>query len=324
MTLRCSLCGSRAFTRVRYSRLSLCRRHYAEFFERRVKNTVERYRLFKNVKRLLVCVSGGKDSVAMLYALKPHAEKRNVELLGLTIDLGIGEYSKRSVEAAVEAFKNNDVDYLLVDLSAEHGFDIDTVAENIKKLKMPKGICSYCGSVKRYIFNKAALDNGCDAVATGHNLDDLLSFTLTSMASGQVELLIKLQPKNMGVDKLVTRIRPLATLTNRETLLYVISIGASYVDLECPYSPGRSIQKTIVEKLSEIEYEHPGFKLALYKSLLRVLRKAEVKPGPLTRCEKCGMPSSTRICSFCRLKSLMTKKNTDEELTEAQVTARRV
>jgi len=323
LVLRCSLCGSRAFTRVRYSRLSLCRRHYAEFFERRVKNTVERYRLFKNVKRLLVCVSGGKDSVAMLYALKPYAEKCNVELLGLTIDLGIGDYSKRSVEAAVEAFKNNDVEYLLVDLSAEYGFDLDTVAENVEKLRMPKGVCSYCGSVKRYIFNKAALDSECDAVATGHNLDDLLSFTLTSMASGQVDLLIKLQPKNRGVDRLVTRIRPLATLTNRETLLYVMSIGASYVDLECPYTPERSMQKTIVEKLSEIEHRYPGFKLALYKSLLRVLRKTEVKTGPLVHCEKCGMPSSTRICSFCRLKSLMTER-IGEKTTETRVTARRV
>lgn len=314
MTLRCSLCGSKAFTRVCYSRLNLCRRHYAEFFERRVKNTVERYRLFKDVKRLLVCVSGGKDSVAMLYALKPYADKKGVELLGLTIDLGIGEYSKRSVETAVEAFKDNDVEYLLVNLSTEHGFGIDDVAEAVKRLRMPKGVCSYCGSVKRYIFNKAALDNGCDAVATGHNLDDLLSFTLTSMASGQVGFSIKLRPKSRGVDKLVARIRPLATLTSRETLLYVVSIGASYVDVECPYSPGRSMQKTIVEKLSEIEHEHPGFKLALYKSLLKVLRRVEAKPEPLVRCERCGMPSSTRICSFCRLKSLIAKEASVEKL----------
>lgn len=309
--MRCSLCGSKAFTRVRYSRLNLCRRHYAEFFEHRVKNTVERYKLFKDVKRLLVCVSGGKDSVAMTYALKPYADKKNVELLGLTIDLGIGEYSKHSVEAAMKAFKDNDIEYLLVNLSDEYGFDIDAVAEMTRKWRMPKGICSYCGSVKRYIFNKAALNNGCEAVATGHNLDDLLSFTLTSMASGQLEFSTKLRPKTRGINKLVTRIRPLATLTGRESLLYVISIGASYVDLECPYSPVRSMQKTIVEKLSEIEHKHPGFKLALYKSLLKVLREVEGEPEPLVRCEKCGMPSSVSICSFCKLKSLIAKKASD-------------
>lgn len=305
--MRCSICGSKAFTRVKYSRLNLCEKHYAEFFERRVKNTVEKYGLFKDVKRLLVCVSGGKDSVAMLYALKPYADNMGVELLGLTIDLGIGDYSKRSVETAVKAFKDNDVEYLLVDLSAEHGFDMDAVAEMVEKHRIPKEVCSYCGSVKRYIFNKVALDNGCDAVATGHNLDDLLSFTLTSMASSQLEFSIKLQPKTRGFDKLVTRIRPLATLTSHETLLYVLSIGASYVDLECPYSPRRSMQKTVVEKLSEIEHEHPGFKLALYRSLLKILPKVE-KPEPLVHCERCGMPSSVRVCSFCKLKSLIAGK----------------
>lgn len=285
----------------------MCRRHYAEFFQRRVGNTIKRYRLLKGVKRVLACISGGKDSVSMLYALKPYAEKSRVEILGLTINLGIGEYSKLSAEAAVEAFKNNDVEYLLLDLSSEYGFDLNFIAQNAKGLRLSKGLCSYCGLVKRYIFNKIALEEKCDAVATGHNLDDLLSFALTSMASGQMDFLFKLKPKNRGVGRLVTRIRPLATVTNRETLLYVVSMGVKYVDLECPYSPRRSIQRTILGKLSEIEEEHPGFKLSFYKSILKLISSVNVEAKPIIYCEKCGMPSNLRLCSFCRLRSLISK-----------------
>jgi hypothetical protein len=59
--LRCSLCEEPAVTLVRYAKLRLCRKHFVEFV-RRVIKTIERYRLVQSGWRVLIAVSGGKDS----------------------------------------------------------------------------------------------------------------------------------------------------------------------------------------------------------------------------------------------------------------------
>ena len=86
---RCKKCNKPAIYRVRYARLWLCPKHFVEFFERRVKKTIDDYKLIRGVKRVLVAVSGGKDSVAALYVLNKFKEIYGYELLGVTIDLGI-------------------------------------------------------------------------------------------------------------------------------------------------------------------------------------------------------------------------------------------
>ncbi len=67
--MRCSICGSRAIIRIPDLRRNFCEKHFVEYFERRVQKTIERYQMLKNVKKLLVAVSGGKDSLVLLHVL---------------------------------------------------------------------------------------------------------------------------------------------------------------------------------------------------------------------------------------------------------------
>ncbi len=306
---RCRLCGNEAVFYDYLSRRSLCGDHFVEVFESRVEETIRRYKLLKGVERLVVCVSGGKDSVALLHVLSRVAGEK-VEIIGLHVDLGIKGYSEEARMHALENFKSAGVEYKILSLSKEHGFTIDDVVMLRRKLGKPA--CSVCGTVKRYLINKFAIDVGADAVATGHNLDDLVLFAVHSIVTGRVQDLVKLTPRSEGAGKMVTRIRPLALASGKETLAYTILIGASYQENPCPYTPPRRGLRFVLErKLAEIEDESPGFKRQLYAQLTRriipALNTSFLGEEKLLQCRVCGMPSSSEVCSFCKLKERLSK-----------------
>jgi len=133
--------------------------------------------MLREGQRVAVAVSGGKDSVSLLHALWRLRERLGVELVGVTIDLGIRGYSEEYVGVAVENFEKLGVPYRVVRL-ADYGFTIDSAT----RLRRP--VCSVCGTVKRYLLNKVARELGAHVVATGHTLDDFLSVLLQAYIRG--------------------------------------------------------------------------------------------------------------------------------------------
>ncbi len=306
---RCKKCNKPAIYRVRYARLWLCPKHFVEFFERRVKKTIDDYKLIRGVKRVLVAVSGGKDSVAALYVLNKFKEIYGYELLGVTIDLGIPEYSEKSIRIARSLYERLGIDYYIVKLS-NYGFTLSDVQvwRRIKRIRRP--ICSFCGIVKRYLLNKTALEVGADVVTTGHNLDDLVKFVATDYYNGRIEELVKLGLKTPASNGFAGRIRPLGLVSGKEILYYVNTLGLPYVYMKCPYSPRQTnIQDRILEKINDLELEYPGFKIGFVKSFLHHLKPViaksySVEKKSIYRCSICGMPTSNsdRVCSFCKLR----------------------
>ena len=93
---RCVKCSQKAVVYLPHHRLALCKVHYLEWFERRVERTIREFRMFSREDRVLVAVSGGKDSLSLWHAL----HKLGYQADGLYINLGIGDYSKLSEEKA--------------------------------------------------------------------------------------------------------------------------------------------------------------------------------------------------------------------------------
>ena len=114
-------------------------------------------------ERVLVAVSGGKDSLAVWDILLD----LGYEADGLYLGLGIGDYSDHSGEMARAFATARGLTLHEVDLPAEHGFDIPTGAKAARRVP-----CSACGLSKRHLFDEAARTRGYDVVVTGHNLDD--------------------------------------------------------------------------------------------------------------------------------------------------------
>ncbi|RME07815.1 MAG: tRNA 2-thiocytidine biosynthesis protein TtcA, partial [Aquificota bacterium] len=156
---KCQKCGQKAVVSLPQHRLSLCKEHYIEWYLRRVESTVREFSMFQREDRVLVAVSGGKDSLSLWDALHRLGYRAD----GLYIDLGIGEYSQRSRQACEKFALERGLELSVVELRQE----IATIPQISEVESRPA--CSFCGQLKRYYMNRFARERGYRVIATGHN-----------------------------------------------------------------------------------------------------------------------------------------------------------
>lgn len=295
---RCSRCGGRAVARIAYAKLSLCRNHYTEYIESRILKTMKRYGLVKPGSTVLAAVSGGKDSVTMLVALNKLASQLNYRLYVLHIDLGIREYSVKSRGVVERLSRELGLPLLLVSVKEVLGLSVPELA-----LRARRPYCSVCGVVKRFIMNAAAVEVGADAIATGHNIDDITAYAQKEFLNQNEEALNKLGPKTPSIEGVaVGKIRPLYETYEREALVYALVNRLAFVEDECPYVRSDTLENMLKFKMAELE--EGGFR-GLKLSFVRRLASRALRGGgvDVARCESCGLISSGGLCSYCKLTS---------------------
>lgn len=296
---RCARCGSpEGAIYIDYMKKYLCRECFLKFYERKVKNTVLKHGMFKGAVKVGVAVSGGKDSMALLRVIRNTFP--NMELTALHINLGIGEYSEECELKVKELCEELGVKLVVYKL-ADEGFTIP----DLMNTHYGKRICGACGIVKRYLMNKLSLELGVDRLATGHNLDDTVELLLELYLTGRVEELVRVKPVLEGGRGMVAKVKPLIEMTEKENFWYTHLTNTPFAMLECPLVKGSRMiaRKKIIAKIEE---ELPGFKHLLYKShVKRILPRLEktVEKPELKACELCQMPTTGKVCAYCKLVS---------------------
>lgn len=296
--IRCSLCGEPAVTRITYAKLWLCKKHFIEFIEKRVLETLNRYKLAGRGQRILAAVSGGKDSITMLYLLHKASMEMGFKVIALHIDLGIGIYSKISRETVEHFCQSLGIPLITLDLKTLIGYSLP---ELVHKMRRPP--CSICGLIKRYLMNVVAQEIKADAVALGHHLDDLMPYIFKNFILQNLFEISKLGPKTESENGLVGRIRPLYEVSEHEIALYAKLSNLPFVYEECPYAGKKKLDKQVKEFLNSLEGLHPGIKISFARAVARNIHvyKALSTTKPLKKCTVCGAPSSDDMCSFCKL-----------------------
>ncbi|HEY5156816.1 MAG TPA: TIGR00269 family protein [Anaerolineales bacterium] len=301
--MKCRICGEKASVNMREHKLALCKEHYLEWVPAQAERSIKKYGLFTHNEKILVAVSGGKDSLSLwdiLQRLDYHAE-------GLYICLGIDEgisYSTESQRLAEKFASEHNLKLNVVDIQKEYGATLPQITRETHRGRIKP--CSVCGLVKRHVLNRVARDLAFDVLATGHNLDDEAAVLFGNTLSWSGEYMLRQGPMLPGSSGLARKVKPLCRLYEREMLAYALLRGIEYIYEECPYSRG-STSIYYKELLNRLENDRPGAKLSFYLSFLEARKtglftEREKIQAELHPCFRCGQPTSAPgLCSFCRL-----------------------
>ena len=302
--MRCRKCPQRAVLQLPRHNTAFCKACLTEFVRNQVQRAIKNQHMFTAQDRILVAVSGGKDSLTLWEILL----KLGYRADALYVDLGIEHYSTTS-RMKVERFANEVASacgarLLIHQLKDQEGAGIRELAALVHR-----PTCSACGTIKRYQFNRIAVEQNYDVMATGHNLDDEAARLLGNVLHWQEEYLQKQGPSlPASVEGFAKKVKPLYRLTEREIAAYAVLNRIDYVVEECPMAKGA---KMLVYKdvLNRLEFESPGTKQTFYWRFLEhqarerpaSLSMSETDRATLLPCSACGQPTTGHVCTYCKM-----------------------
>ena len=300
MTKTCSKCNKPSITFIRYNGTHLCKDHFIQYFERRIKKDIKKQGKTEKKSKIAIAISGGKDSTVALHIINNIFYKRpNVTLYGITVDEGIKGYRDKSIEYVKRNCKKLGIKHYLISFKDVIGKTMDEIAT----IKNGLGECSYCGVFRRVCLNNQAKELDVEKLVTGHNLDDMSQSILMNFVNGDIQKLARLGPHKKIQPGLVPRMLPLRAIPEKEVTLYAIIKNIEYYDGECPYS-SHALPGEFRDIIDNLEYKNPGTRHSIlnsYDSIKDLLLK-KYPPVELNKCLECGEPTSQDLCKVCILK----------------------
>ena len=310
--MRCK-CGKAAVFFRKYEGTHLCKNHFLQSIERKVKKTIGKYRMIRSGDRIVCAISGGKDSSLALYMMhKIAGPRKDIEILAVTVDEGIRGYRPGSIRIAKKLCKELGIEHHIVSFKDVFGKTLDQKVREILKTRKALEIkepCTYCGVGRRYILNKTARDLGATKLCMGHNLDDETQAVIMNYIRGDIYRAARMGPVtswSLGKEKgkmFIPRIKPLRFIPERESALYVMLKNIPVHWAECPYASG--IRFKARDFINDLENDYPGIKFTILQTFDRMLpaiRKiSKREESKIKICKFCGEPGSKSVCKTCQL-----------------------
>ena len=308
--LCCSKCQktTSVYNRV-YSGEHLCKKCFVRSIEDKAARTISKYSMIDYGDKVAVAVSGGKDSLSLLYVLKMlfdlHSNNGN-ELVAVTIDEGINGYRDEALQIVREFCNRLRVESKVISYKSLFGTDMDEAMLRRPSEKMSS--CSICGTFRRRAIDIAAETVGADIIATAHNMDDQLQTFMINLLAGDVERIGWTHPEpvqytNSGMKK----VKPFIEIYEYEIAFYALQREIPFQSEECPYM-NESIRTDIREFFNRLERDRPGIKYNAYNSMTKVSKILRGVPSSSQskKCSVCGYISTGNICSVCKTRGILT------------------
>ena len=206
--------------------------------------------------KIMIAVSGGKDSLCMLHFLKAFQSKApiNFEILAVNLDQGQPGFPDHILP---ELFKNWEV--------PQHIEFRDTYSVVVDKIKGGKTYCSLCSRLRRGVLYDLARKFGCNKVALGHHLDDLIeTFLMNTFYSGQ---LASMAPHYKTDKEGISVIRPLYSIEEETIAQYAAFQEWPIVPCNLCGSQDGMKRQYIKNLLVKLKEDNPQIKSSILNSL---------------------------------------------------------
>lgn len=217
------------------------------------RKVCEEYSLIQKGDKIAIGISGGKDSLSLLYVLSQYKKYilNDFEIVAIAVDLsgGKNDYSKIK-----EFCENLNVDFIIVP---------SNVFEIVFEIRKEKNPCSLCANLRRGLLNSKAKELGCNKVALGHHRDDLIeTFLLSLFFEGRMSTF---KPSSYLSRTDITVIRPLLYCEEKD--LAKESINFPVLKNLCPADKNTQREKA-KSILATLESLYPNCKEKLFNAII--------------------------------------------------------
>ena len=219
------------------------------------------YHMIEDGDRVMVGLSGGKDSWALLQVLDVLRQRAPIKfsLVAVNVDSGYKAYKHDVISRTCEA---RGWEYRIEHTSIGEIMD-DVLEANATP-------CSLCARLRRGVLYRIASELGATKIALGHHLDDFIETLLLNLFFAGA---LKAMPARLVSDNGAhVVIRPLAYVGEDEARLFAKEVGLPIIGCCCPACGDLSLQRQRVKRLiMDLEVEHPGVKQSMLKALRNVM-----------------------------------------------------
>ncbi|RKY31955.1 MAG: hypothetical protein DRP67_01715 [Candidatus Omnitrophota bacterium] len=271
-----------------------------EIYSKKVLKTIRKYRLVENGDKIFIGLSGGKDSASAGYFISKYVKENNVKCDIIGFHIILGDFIPKDVEkTARKQAEIFGIPFKTIELK-NLGIDMEKIS------KLPRPVCSSCGTIKRYLMNKIPREMGGNKLCTGHHADDFIVFFFKNILGGNISWISKFTPLLPGRNKSIARIRPLFFVGGNENKKFCDALKIPYIEENaCPYI---SIKKRIdkrrekwYETVESISRWQPNFRYQMMNGIISLSSHLYSNLTEPKECKICGEPTDGEICAFCKI-----------------------
>lgn len=219
------------------------------------RKAIDDFQMIKENDSIAVGISGGKDSLTLLYALAGLRKFYPIHysLTAVTVDLGYPDFDLTAIK---ELCRELDVPYHIIPTE---------IGAIIKEQNIKNSPCSLCAKLRKGALNKAVVELGCNKVAYAHHKDDIIETMLLSlMFEGRFYAfppVTHLDRSNLDV------IRPLMYVPEVDVIGFKNHYNLPIVKNPCAFD-GKTQRQYVKDLLQQLNKDHPGVKNRLFTAIL--------------------------------------------------------
>ncbi len=227
----------------------------------RARRAIDDYKMIDEGDKIAIGLSGGKDSIALLYAL--HNLKRyypkKFDIMAITIHPGS------------DTFRTDKLEKMCKELGVEYIVYNSNLAEIVFDIREEKNPCSLCANLRRGMLTTIAVEHGCNKIALGHHLDDTIETLLMNMTlNGNITTFA---PKTHLTRCNLVLIRPLIYVYEKETRALARKMNFPVMGKCCP-KDGDTMREYTKNLISSLRHDIPKIR----ENLIGAIKRSDI-PG---------------------------------------------